>query len=197
MIILVDVDGVVAQFYQSMLKHVSRIAAVRFYGNEKLANSLRYSDVTTYWCYDQMPEEHVRIAKEVTSQDGFWQNLPEVPLAVEAINKLHKQHTVIFVTHPTTTCPTWAAARLQWLQRRFPWVTPDSLIVTAAKQYVDGDVLIEDAAHNLESWLNERYLRNPNRDYKGFLFYAPYNRHKKVQYGWQGILKALRIRNDS
>ena len=190
MIVLIDVDGVIAQFYQSMLRHVSEIATIRYPNNKKLNKSIKYQDIKLYWCYDQMPKEHVSIAREVTSQDSFWRTLPEIPEAVEAINKLHEQHSILFATHPTVSCPTWTTARRTWLQMRFPWVTSDSLIITAAKKYIDGDILIEDAAHNLDAWLEERTSRNPSRKYQGFLFTAPYNRNRK-QYGWQEILENI------
>ena len=193
MIVLVDVDGVVAQFYQSMLLHTSKIASVRFANDAKLKEVIKYTDIFTYWCYNQMPEEHVQIANEVTSQDSFWRNLPEIPYAIEALNKLYDKHTIIFVTSPTERCSTWASARLAWLQEKFPWVTSDSLIITHAKSYIDGDVLIEDSADNLRKWNNQRIVRNNTcHQPQGFLFYAPYNKKENLpQYGWQGILSKL------
>lgn len=72
-------------------------------------------------------------------------------------------HTVLIVT--TSNYQTLAAKMEQVLFHYFPFLTWNDVIITAHKQLIKGDVLIDDGIHNLEGG-----------DYFKILMTAPHNR---------------------
>lgn len=73
-------------------------------------------------------------------------------------------HTVLIVT--TSNYQTMAAKMEQVLFHYFPFLTWNDVIITAHKQLIKGDVLVDDGIHNLEGG-----------DYFKILMTAPHNRN--------------------
>lgn len=83
--------------------------------------------------------------------------------SVRHVNKLRDDgHQVVFVT-AVAKAEQNSNARVQWIQKYFPWATTKDVIITSAKYLIKGDVLIDDAPHNLaayhEAWPNAMLLR--------------------------------------
>lgn len=97
-------------------------------------------------------------------EDAFWEIVQPVPGASEAIKKLMDNgHHVYIVT--ASTWQTLPSKMRNVLFKYFPFLSWDQVIVTSNKQLIFGDILIDDAPHNLE-----------NGWYKKVLMDAPHNR---------------------
>lgn len=98
-------------------------------------------------------------------EDAFWSWVKPMKGASETLQKLIADgHTVLIAT--TSSYQTLAAKMEQVLFRYFPFLTWNDVIITAHKQLIKGDVLIDDGIHNLEGG-----------DYFKILMTAPHNRN--------------------
>lgn len=114
--------------------------------------------------------------------EAIWKRVTPLPGAVENIQKLIEDgHKVIIVTasHPDTISNKWHYV----VEKYFPYITSHDIIVTSKKQLIKGDVLVDDAPHNLE-----------DGDYFKILFDAPHNQSYDAEakdmtrvYNWDEI----------
>jgi len=96
-------------------------------------------------------------------EDEFCLSFKVRPYSAEYLKKmLDDGHEVSIVTaHNNRT----VAAKFEWLTANFPFLSRGDIIITTKKQKIRGDVLIDDAVHNLEGG-----------DYFKILFDCPNNR---------------------
>lgn len=95
----------------------------------------------------------------LVDMDDTIENLAEAWVAY-----LNARHPVLIVT--TSNYQTLAAKMEQVLFHYFPFLTWNDVIITAHKQLIKGDVLVDDGIHNLEGG-----------DYFKILMTAPHNRN--------------------
>lgn len=97
--------------------------------------------------------------------ENMWKRVTPLPGAVEYLKRLIDDgHKVVIVTasHQDTV----AMKLNNVLFRYFPYLSTKDVIVTSQKQMISGDVMIDDAPHNLEGG-----------DYYGILVTASHNRN--------------------
>ncbi len=135
-IVLLDVDGVLADFVGGVLASVEEPPAydkVNDYDLSKVLNPNQYHDFLQFssyagWC------------KKLKWYDGakdFVTNLDLAGCEVHAVTTAwEKSHH-------------WHRERLEWLAPRIPW---DRVTFTTQKRLVRGDFLVEDSARNLQKW---------------------------------------------
>lgn len=154
--ILLDVDGVVADFVGSF-----RAEAQKLYEHD-LANGLgaewaEYATSTgkpTDW--DLRKSLGLTTAQEsrvweAVCKPGFATTLETLPKAKEAVLLFKKLGLdVVFLTAPCPGSPTWAYDRKQWLEQHFG--TPVRVISTHEKECVYGDIFVDDKLANIEVW---------------------------------------------
>lgn len=144
--VLLDVDGVLAQFTRAFL------GAVR----AELGHDYDVDAVTTYSlidCLGLSKAEFDRCAAHV-NEPGFARTLDVYPGAVEGVAALHRVADVYIVTSPWNSNPTWTYDREAWLAEHFG--IPHSRVVhTSAKHLVRGDVLVDDKTSTLVEWQAE------------------------------------------
>ena len=117
--------------------------------------------------------------------ESFWERLEPIGGASEYLKKLIDDgHQVVLVTssHPDTI-----KYKYSFINRYFPFISFKDIIFTSKKQMVRGDVMIDDAPHNLEGG---RYI--------GLLMDSPHNRnYDATAHGfirvdsWEQIYKAV------
>ena len=98
--------------------------------------------------------------------DEFWDRVEPFPLAYEILCRLRAEgHEIYIVT--SSAYQTLPAKMEKVLFRYFPFLDWDHVIVAAKKQMILGDVLIDDAPHNLEGFEGLKILMNAphNRTY--------------------------------
>lgn len=97
-------------------------------------------------------------------EEAMWENVKPLDGAVDYIQKLMQEgHEVVVVT--ASHYDNVGMKMRNVLVKHFPFIPYDNVIITSRKQMILGDVLIDDALHNLIGG-----------KYKGILFDAPHNR---------------------
>lgn len=101
--------------------------------------------------------------------EELWKRVKPLPGAVKYLKRLIDDgHKVIIVT---ASDPNTVAIKLNnVLFRYFPYLTIKDVIVASQKQLIRGDVMVDDAPHNLE-----------DGDYLGILFSAPHNKLYQIK----------------
>ena len=154
MVILVDMDDTIEQLLSAWLRRI----------NERYGRSVRYEDVYNWdiaLAYPGLTWEQVY---GVPLEPGFWRTVDPIPGAAEALQRLMAAgHEIYIVT--ATECDSVPEKMNELLFRYFPFLTWRQVIITANKQLIRGDVLIDDGPHNLEGG-----------DYVKILMTAPHNR---------------------
>lgn len=159
-VVLLDVDGVVASFTEAVLDLAQELTGV-----------IRWPcDVTSWDLFGHLglsAKDKARVYQGV-AQPGFCESIPVMPGAVDFVHALAEKHDVVFVTSPWLSAPTWTFERHNWLRRHFGQAA-ERIIHTQYKQYVRGDVLVDDRASNVRSW------QQANETGMGLLFNQPHN----------------------
>lgn len=154
---LIDVDGVAACFDCAWLEAYRTVT-----GTMVLPHELTDWD---YMSYLPGAKEKKQLIEAYSHAPGFCHNLPEYPGAVAAIKRIMTVAEVVFVTSPLDS-RYWAREREQWLEQRFG---PCKIVSTKHKEFVKGDLLVDDRPANVRNWLAEW----PSG--KGIVFAQPYN----------------------
>lgn len=141
--ILVDMDGVMADLYDSWLYLI----------RAELGLDITLEDITHWGAPSEFLGEHARRAYDLFDRPGFFFHLKPIPGAVDAIRTLKAAgHDVVFVT----SCFSGHVDKRRWLKEH---LTSDfdarDIIYTHRKGLIHGDVLIDDAEHNLEDFKQE------------------------------------------
>jgi len=178
MIILLDVDGVLADFVGASL---SRLAGRfgRFHTREQI----------TEWDFSSLPgfAEVASDFWESTKEPGFCASIEPYPEARAGVDLLRAIPgvSVEFLTSPMHGCPTWTHERDLWLEKHFG-AHHHEVMHVRKKERVRGDILVDDKTDHIDAWS----LANP----KGIpiLWAQPYNAgHVKTWTEVESIARAL------
>lgn len=164
--VLVDCDGVLADFLGRFLISIQKVTGLK-----------HDPEVTTYRIEDAIrlePNDYERVYEQVEAP-GWCASVSPIPGAQEGVSLLRKQgHTIVIVTSPWKGHYSWHRERLWWLKHHFD-IAEKQVIFTSTKEWIDGDVLIEDNPDNLLKWKSAGYGRH------GLILDQPYNRSAPSQ----------------
>ncbi|MBO4360492.1 MAG: hypothetical protein J5822_06410 [Eubacteriaceae bacterium] len=136
--ILVDMDDTIEQLLCAWIRSV----------NEKFGTCVAYDDIKSWDVSEAFPGLSHDDVYDVILEDDFWDSVEPVPGAAEALRSFMEEgHSVYIVT--ATPYQSVKAKMEKHLFRYFPFISWDQLIITSRKQMIMGDVLIDDAVHNL------------------------------------------------
>ncbi|PWK11334.1 5' nucleotidase, NT5C type [Tumebacillus permanentifrigoris] len=82
-------------------------------------------------------------------EPGLFLNLLPLPDAVEVLERLSHAYEILLVTSSRTHAYT---EKEQWVERRLPFIGKHNLIFAHRKEMIRGDLLFDDAPHNLLSF---------------------------------------------
>ena len=176
--ILVDVDGVLADFSQHVINKL------------RLRKEMTVEDVTQWDIFSLLEEKfspyHKKMALEMMDDMSFWKTLPVMDGAKEGVQSLlYMGYEVVFVTSPWDTCIGWNVARYKWLQEHFN-CQPHQLVITHAKYLVHGLTLIDDREAHIEEWCSRHGAHS------AMLFGAAYNQDAPfLRWDWPKIVRSL------
>lgn len=151
--VLVDMDDTMTNLLGSWLDRL----------NKKHGTDVSYEDVT---CWDMCVFFPSLSKEEVFAplhDDTLWEDIRPIAGSVRCLNQIIKDgHEVFVVTasHYNTVKPKFEKVLLEY----FPFISWDNVIITSKKQMIKGDILIDDAPHNLV-----------DGDYFKVLMNAPHN----------------------
>jgi 5'(3')-deoxyribonucleotidase len=144
MTILLDVDGVLADFvaaYLGLLKDTLGIDAT--------------PDQVTAWDIGEAlgltREQSSQVKRAIGTSPQLARSLPIYPGAIEGVERLKQLGEIYIVTSPWNSNPTWTHDREEWLYRNFG-IPYNRVIHTSAKYLVRGDVFIDDKASAVAKW---------------------------------------------
>lgn len=178
MTILVDMDEVLERMIDTWVSWL----------NAKFGTTVKYDDITK-WDIEQffpgVPETEVYAPLRC---DEFWDDIKPRDGAVNAIRRLiDRGHEVYVLTN--SHYKSLASKMENVLFKYFPFLTWDNVIIAANKQMVWGDILVDDALHNL---IGGHYFK--------ILMDAPYNRSVNDReydlhraYNWDDVMDYINI----
>lgn len=182
--ILVDLDSTVADLLTPWL------AAY----NETCGDNLTVEELTTFDTHEYA--RHGHRVYEPFQKPGFFAELPPIPGAFEALDKLRVKADIVIVTSAPSH-PHVMGDKAMWVRKHLPWLCVHKFVVAGAKYLIHGDALIDDAPHFAEQYKN----RHPQALVTGICF--PYNeKHernfhflardwKNTERAWRDILAFL------
>ena len=150
--IAIDMDEVMAD---ALAEHVRRYHAA--FGTGPSIDDLRGRHLE-----DWIPPSR-RDAVAAMLDASFFADLPVMPDCQEVVRELAGQHDVLVVT-AAMDVPVSFDAKFRWLQRHFPFISPNQIVFCGDKGLVEADYLIDDRARHFE-----RFKGRP------LLFSAPHN----------------------
>lgn len=157
--VLLDVDGVLADFLTPALDVIERLTGIRY----------DPAQITTWDIFDTVGKEWEQPFFEACNTRGFAASLSVYPGAQEGVTALREVAEVYIVTSPLNHNPTWTYERELWLKEHFG-IPANRIVHTSAKFLCRGDALVDDRPHNIQRWNEE----HPEK--QGLLWDASWNR---------------------
>lgn len=137
--ILIDCDGVLADFLGGLLAAINREQKQDF----KPADCHSWDISKAYGISDST-------IADIVERSGFCAGLVPLPGASAAVEQMRRKHEVFCVTSPWNS-PNWMHERTVWLKRHFG-IEHKNVIHCARKELVFGDVLIDDKLLTVVTW---------------------------------------------
>ena len=151
--VLIDADDTIENLCEAWVKYL----------NEKHNTSVLLTDIKEWDMTKAFPTLSKDEVFEPLFNEELWKRVTPLPGAVENIKKLIDDgHKIVIVTssHPYTVSLKWRYV----FERYFPFISTHDVIFASQKQLIKGDVMVDDAPHNLVGG-----------DYLKLLFDAPHN----------------------
>jgi 5'(3')-deoxyribonucleotidase len=162
-VVLLDVDGVIADFVQAYMDIVFEVTGRRYDPEKQTV----YDIVTA--C-ELTPAEHARVQKYTHCTEFCRDDILPYEGAVETVRRIAEIADVYFVTAPFVDHETWVHDRSLWLKRYFGNELGGKAIFTEQKHLVRGDVFVDDKVSNALTWSAEC------PDGSAIVWDRPYNR---------------------
>lgn len=137
-IIAFDCDDVLTDF----------VGAWRRYLNLKYGLDVQADDIKSWDIENFFPSLSREQVFGAFSDDVFWEHIYPKEGAPDFLRRLHGEGYEIFVC--TSTLHRNIVNKFKVIQRYFPWIDWRHVIVTAHKELVNCDILVDDAIHNLQ-----------------------------------------------
>ena len=174
--ILVDMDDVIENLSVAWIDFLNRK-----YGTSVDRESVRDWDMML--SFPTIPESELYGALE---EEALWNTVTPKKDASKYLKRLRDDgHEIYIVT--TSGYKTVRVKMEKVLFKYFPWISWDQVIITSNKQIIKGDILVDDAPHNLIGG-----------EYTKILFDMPYNRNFKAEehgvirvYSWEQVYEII------
>ena len=163
-IVLLDVDGVLADFNQHLINQLRAVKIGLIYQ----AAADKVDAPRSGWDFkEHMTESEIDAVYSILKQP-FTGNMPLIPGAKNLVEALREAgHKIVCVSSPWISNPTWEHDRRWWLKSELD-IGHRDYISSSDKHLVWGNVLIDDKPSHIEAW-------NARHDDRGLLFDQFYN----------------------
>jgi 5'(3')-deoxyribonucleotidase len=138
---MLDADGVLVDFTSPVLEFLASV------GKPK-----HYDQLTRWDVFDGDLELEDQFKERYASKLGFCFNLKPLPGAIEFVRAARDKYDIAIVTTPYDV-PHWYNERRDWLVSTLG-IARSAITFTHHKQFIEGDVLVEDKIENIVNWHN-------------------------------------------
>lgn len=114
--------------------------------NERFGTSHSVDEMSDWKVADKFGQKIL----DLLDEEGFFASLVPYPNAVEVIERLSKKHDVIIVTASVVGYS--MKEKGEWVAKHLPFLKPDNFCIFKRKDMVRGDLLFDDAPHNVEDF---------------------------------------------
>ena len=180
MIVLVDMDGVIADFDGGFLDGWRRAHPERAHVPREARTRFRL--------IDQYPPEEIERVRGVYCAPGFFRGLAPVPGGLDALREMRDAgHEVLLCTSPLERYRNCVLEKYEWVEAHLGVEWTHHMVLTRDKTLVHGDLLIDDNPR-IEGRLGPRW--------EHVLYDQPYNRavrgHRRLTWAsWREVLPEL------
>lgn len=151
--VLVDLDDTLEHLLDAWVKWL----------NEKHGTNVSVADIREWNTSRAFPMLTENQAYAPLLKDEFWKTVKPMNMAAEALQLLLAAgHTVYIVT--ASAYQTIRSKMENVLFEYFPFIQWSNVIITSNKQMIRGDVLVDDAPHNLEGGDYAKILMSCNHN---------------------------------
>jgi 5'-nucleotidase len=160
--ILVDMDGVIADFDQEFLRHWRKRHPDKFY--------VPVEERRTFYVRDQYPVDLQSLITEILLAPDFFESMLPVPGAKEALEEMAAKGIEVFIcTSPFTSYSNCVLEKYKWVEKYLGPAWVNKIILTKDKTLIRADYLIDDkpeitGVENPPSWEHILYDRLYNRE---------------------------------
>jgi 5'-nucleotidase len=162
--ILVDLDGVAADFYGSVLSIYNR----------EFGDSLTREDIVSWeLSSDIFTKTTTKHLNGYFDRRNFWTDLKPMDGAVESLKYLHSQgHDLMVVTAVPLNSRECCYEKLVWVEEHLPFIGHANFCAVMRKSAVRGDILFDDGPHNIEAFpaltcvMDTAYNRGVKSDFR-------------------------------
>lgn len=130
--VLIDMDGVVADFVGAVLA-----------GLDERGVHIERADIDQF-TYLDWASKHVDWARDIACRDGFFLGLEPLPGAIEGVKRLADVYDLQFCSSPLPGSSSCEEDKRRWIEKYFGKELAVSAYIGADKTLCDGDVLIDD-----------------------------------------------------
>lgn len=164
MLVLIDMDGVLADFEGHLMQQWRTLYPNTF--------DLAREERTTFYLSRQFPKEHRDKLFEIMYSGEFFANLPPIPGGLEALEEMKALGWQVFLcSSPLLGNLTGASEKFAWVKQHLGRAWWGQLILAVDKTLVQGDILIDDRPEiegaAQPSWEHVLYDQPYNRQVKG------------------------------
>ena len=92
--------------------------------------------------------------RECLMQKGFFERAPVMDGAVDALKYLNEKHRILIVS-AATEYPNSLLEKQVWLAKNFPFISWRQIVFCGVKDFIRGDVMIDDHIRHLDSFSGE------------------------------------------
>ncbi|WP_066367549.1 5' nucleotidase, NT5C type [Neobacillus fumarioli] len=134
--LLIDMDSVICDLMSEWHRRYNRD-----YDDDLTVDRLQCWESERY----VKPECGLRIY-DYLKEPGLFLGLKPLPFALEVLERLHNKHHIFIVTSSVSTA---YAEKECWVEQHLPFIGRKNLIFAHRKDMIVGDLLFDDAPHNL------------------------------------------------
>lgn len=159
--VLLDQDQVLAEWVEKVLE----------WYNQDYKTNFTVNDVQNYFDMEKiLGPQGVPYIRSCIRYPDFYSDLKPVDGAIEGVKSLiDAGHDVCIVSAVPRCGAVSYHGKLVWLRKFMPWFNLNNFVACSRKELVHGDILLDDAPHNVESYAKSGHGR------RAVLFDRPWN----------------------
>jgi 5'-nucleotidase len=146
---IVDMDEVLANFVDPVLFKWNAV-----YGTAHTRTGFNMWDMSK-----TLGPGAYQLVESWISEPGFFRHLKPLDGAIEGLNHFiqdKSRYDVIIATSLSSTVNNGYDDKRAWLHQWFPQLLPRNFFALSRKEMLRGDILIDDAVHNVMDWIKTK-----------------------------------------